>query len=214
MQRGSHLGLSNTAVFWHRRGADERKGQSGKQEFTLGQPVLPRDVLPGPARPTFGSRRLTRYGSGVGDRDLAEHAMTMLNLAAPASLRADAERLREAVAPTLARVGMLEPKYADAFDLLCASALAFFSLRTAYNADVVAGRLAPDDREAEHELGEWRRLVVRQCADFGLLPAPSRRGAGRHHGSRRRVAGLSPVRPARGLGPYTSRGARMRAQAA
>ena len=99
--------------------------------------------------------------------------MSALNMAAPASLRADAERLREAVAPTLTRVGMLQPKYADAFELLCASALAFFSLRAAYNADVAAGRAAPDDRDAEHELGQWRRLVVRQCADFGLLPAPS-----------------------------------------
>ncbi len=98
--------------------------------------------------------------------------MTALGLAAPASLRADAERLRDAVAPTLTRVGVLEPRYADAFDLLCASALAFFSLRAAYNADVAAGRLSPDDREAEHELGEWRRLVVRQCAGFGLLPDP------------------------------------------
>jgi len=96
--------------------------------------------------------------------------MTALGLAAPASLRADAERLRDAVAPTLTRVGVLEPRYADAFDLLCASALAFFSLRAAYNADVAAGRLSPDDREAEHEPGEWRRLLVRQCAGFGLLP--------------------------------------------
>ena len=89
-------------------------------------------------------------------------------IAGSEALKADARQLSDAVKPTLARLGQLEPQHAFAFDLYLASVLGYFSLRAAYALDVAAGRTI--DPGAQQEIGDWRRLVLHQSAIFGLLP--------------------------------------------
>ena len=89
-------------------------------------------------------------------------------IAAPEPLQADARRLSDAVRPTLARLGQLEPRHAFAFDLYVSSVLGSFSLRAAHALDVAAGRAI--DPDAERELNAWWQLVIRQSAIFSLLP--------------------------------------------
>ena len=92
----------------------------------------------------------------------------MKKTTSPDALKADVRQLSDALRPTLTRLGQLEPKHTLAFELYLSSVLGYFSLRAAHALDVAAGRVI--DPDAERELDDWRRLVLRQSAIFGLLP--------------------------------------------
>lgn len=60
------------------------------------------------------------------------------------------------LAPTLLRMGTLEPAYAYAFELLITSAGVYFRIRH-------------DGRDAA-EIDAFRALVLKMCGNFGLRP--------------------------------------------
>lgn len=82
-------------------------------------------------------------------------------LPAPVRLPAFERALWHAVAPTLERVGILQPPYAMAFEGLIEAAGLYFRLRQAVGA-------LPVRPSTERELRAWRALLLRQCAQFGL----------------------------------------------